>query len=402
MPTDDKRPAAARGLFLLITLMLSVVWSGCGYFRTAPAGNTPATQGTIDTPEIRKLTASIAAAGDYLIRNQLSNGELPYKVDITDGNRRYSPSHIRLIAATGALYTVCRVTGDPAYGRAGDRALACYLERLIEDEDKFEGACLYSKGYCKLGGAALAIDAVYRRWQAIGDTRLEGRDLLAVARRLGEHLVWMCRSAGGFYHRLDPYDGIIDGSYYVRYFNGEALMALLELYEMTGEAVWLEQALGVNAYMKQQPVTGDHWHAYAFRLLARLDALTTDDRAYAEKIARAVVDDMSDLDLTHGSISTATRMEALAAVGLALQDATSFREWLAPAIRRHADFVMARQLPRHLCHREIPDGIIQLYRGGIYHSCRKPYIRVDALQHWINGAALFLECLGCPALTGRP
>ena len=44
------------------------------------------------------LKNSIIAAGDYLVRQQLANGELPYQVDFMSGERAYSPSYVRLVA----------------------------------------------------------------------------------------------------------------------------------------------------------------------------------------------------------------------------------------------------------------------------------------------------------------
>jgi hypothetical protein len=136
------------------------------------------------------LTRSIVAAADYLVVNQLSNGELPYQVDITTGDRSAPASHIRLIAGAGSLYTACRVAADDKYCRAGDLALLRYLGQVIEGEN-FPGACFYSRGGCMLGGNAIAIDAIYRRWQATGDYDLGDTDLLDVALRLGENIAWM-------------------------------------------------------------------------------------------------------------------------------------------------------------------------------------------------------------------
>ena len=100
------------------------------------------------------LKESVIAAGDYLIRQQLVNGELSYQVDFLTGERSYTPSHIRLMAGTGSLYTVCRVSGDLKYCEAGDLALDHYMGLLISDPQKFTGTCLYTDGGCPLGGGS--------------------------------------------------------------------------------------------------------------------------------------------------------------------------------------------------------------------------------------------------------
>lgn len=339
-----------------------------------------------------KLIDSITAAGDYLVKYQESSGELSYRVDIPDGNTDYSVSHIRLIAGTGSLFTVCRVTEDDKYCDAGDRALDYYLGLIVEGGDVFGGSCLDSNGYCKIGGAALAIDAIYKRWQATGEITMGDRDLLEEAKKLGEHIIWMIKPEGGFYHRVDTIEGIIDEEYFVTYFNGESLMALLELYEMTGEEDWYDVAREVNSYMVRQAIKHDHWHAYAFSFFARLDMLTKDDQNFATRIAEEIIDFKAYRKEDYSTISAATKVEALASIALALKMQGESHDWLAPAINEHAVFMMARQLPNNLCGWEQSDNIGYL-DGGIYHSCAEPYIRVDGLQHWINGAAAYLEYL---------
>jgi hypothetical protein len=349
---------------------------------------------TLDDSEVSAaLIESITAAGDYMVKYQLANGALSYRVDILTNERNFNPSHIRLIAGTGSLFTVCRVTGDEAYCQAGDRALAYYLERVTDGGDVFGGACFYSAGYCKIGGAALAVDAIYKRWLATGEIELNGENLLDTALELGDHMVWLRSPTGGFYHRIDPFDGAIDPDYYVTYFNGESLMALLELYQMTEDEYWLEHAHAINSYMLRQRIKQDHWHAYAFRFFAELDTLTEEDQVYAERIANAIIEYEQNLAVDHSTISTATKVEALASIALALEMAGADHEWLAPAIQAHADFMMARQLPNNLCgYRNNPE--IAEFDGGIYYNCDDPYIRIDGLQHWINGAAAYLEYLG--------
>jgi len=89
------------------------------------------------------LKKLVIAAGDYLVRQQLPNGELSYQVDFMSGERTYSPSHMRLMAGTGSLFTVCRVAANLKYCNAGDLALEHYLELLVSDPANFRGTCFY-------------------------------------------------------------------------------------------------------------------------------------------------------------------------------------------------------------------------------------------------------------------
>lgn len=339
------------------------------------------------------LKDSIIAAGDYLVRQQLPNGELSYQVNFMTGERSYSPSHVRLMAGTGALFTVCRVSGDSKYCNAGDLALDHYLELLVSDPEHFKGTCLYTEGSCQLGGAALTVDAIYKRWQATDGFFLKERNLLDTAIELGYFIVSMRKPEGGFYHSYDPYfGGTVDAGYFVTYFPGESLLALTQLREMTGNDFWLAQAREVNDFMITQPVTEDHWHGYAFSMLAKLDKLTNADRDYAKQIADVVIaGEVRSLNPANTSISTATKVEALASLAQAFYLSGAEHKWLDPEIRTFITFVKARQLPDNNCGWNIIEEMTTNFGGGIFSTCDEASIRIDGLQNWINGVTTYLE-----------
>jgi hypothetical protein len=203
----------------------------------------------------------------------------------------------------------------------------------------------------------------------------------------------MRKAEGGFYHSFDPhFAGTADPDFFVIYFPGESLLALMELYEMTGNEFWLTQAREVNAYMITQPVTEDHWHSYAFSMLARLDKFTQADRDYAKQVAETVIaGQVRSLNPTNTSIATATKIEALASLAQAFYLSKEEHAWLDPEIRTFITFVRARQLPDNNCNWTISDDMIDKFGGGIFSSCEEPSIRVDGLQHYINGITTYLE-----------
>lgn len=384
------------GLVSLAIMLIFVKDDGSTGFPSAedptPSPTAALSPQTVHLPD-SPLKDSVIAAGDYLVRQQLSNGELSYQVNIFTEARDYSPSYIRLIAGTGALFTVCRVSGDMKYCQAGDAALDHYLEGLIIDPKHFPGACYYTTGTCQLGGSALAVDAIHKRWQATGNFTLGGRDLLTIAKNLGYFMVSMRKAEGGFYHSFDPHTaGTADPDFFVIYFPGESLLALLELYDMTGNEFWLTQAREVNAYMITQPVTEDHWHSYAFNMFARLDGLTKADKGYAVRIAETVIaGQVRSLNPTNTSIATATKIESLASLAQAFYLSKQEHAWLDAEIRTFITFVRARQLPDNNCNWTIGDDLRDKFGGGIFSSCEEPSIRVDGLQHYINGVTAYLE-----------
>ena len=356
---------------------------------TLPPIRMPETISIEDSP----LKDAIISSGDYLVRQQLANGELAYQVNLLNDDRAYSPSYVRLIAGTGSLYTICRVSDDSKYCNSADLALTHYLENLVSDPERFKGTCFYTNGGCPLGGAALTIDAIYKRWQAIGNFTIEDRNLLANAVDLGYFIISMRKPDGGFYHSFDPhFAGTADADYFVTYFNGESLYALLQLYEMTENDFWLMQAHEINDFMITQPITEDHWHSYAFAMFARLDELNDQDIAYATEIANVIIDgQVRSLNPVNTSIGTATKLEALASIAQAFYLSGTEHQWLDREIRTFITFVRARQIPDNNCNFEITDEIIGKYQGGVFSSCEDPSIRVDGVQHWINGITAFLE-----------
>jgi hypothetical protein len=166
----------------------------------------------------------------------------------------------------------------------------------------------------------------------------------------------------------------------------------MDIYEMTGNEFWLKQAHEVNAYMISQPVTEDHWHSYAFSKLAQLDSLTREDKTYAEQIAKTITaGEVRSLNPKNTSISTATKVEALAALAQAFYLSGAKHEWLDPEIRTFITFVQARQLPDNNCGWDISKEISKKVGGGIFSSCDEATIRIDGLQNWINGVTAYLE-----------
>lgn len=387
-------------LTLLLVAFIAYLWLNSGFQPPESPAAPPATPTALPAraPEVPPLAndplkKNILAAGDYLVNQQLANGELPYQVNILAGDRSSTPSNIRLMGGVSALYTVCRVAEDSTYCEAGDRALTHYLPNLLDDPERFKGTCLYSNGACPLGGATATIDAVYKRWQAAGSVTLDDRDLLADALNLGYFIVSMRKPEGGFYHSFDPHPGgTVNPDYHDPTFNGEGAAALLQLYEITGNGFWLEQAREVDDFMLTQPVTEDAGHARALALFARLDELKREDINYAKQIADLIVaGQIRSLNPANSAIVSATKIEALASIAQALALSGEDPSRLDREIKPFIAFVQARQLPANDCNFAPVDS---MYKGGIFSACEDPSIRVDGVRHWVDGLTIYLEYRG--------
>jgi hypothetical protein len=396
MPSKQQKNILAAVTLILIAVLIGLFSENRATPVEIAATPTPeplATQPASISISNSPLKESLIAAGEYLVRQQLTNGELSYQVDFQSGARQYSPSSIRLMSGTGALYTVCRVSAETKYCEAGDLALKRYLELLVTDAEHFSGKCLYTNGTCELGGSALTIDAIYKRWRATGSLTLGEQNLKHIAVELGKFILSMRKPQGGFYHAFDPYyGGTADPNYYSISAAGQSLLALTELHEMTGNPLWLSQAHEVNDFMITQPVIEDHWHGYALSMLARLDGLTKADKKYATEIAQTVIDGgVRSLSARNSSIASATKIEALASLAQALFLSDEEHEWLDTNIQTFITFVRARQLPANNCDWVISDEMTERYGGGIFSSCDDPSIRVDGQQHYIDGITTYLE-----------
>ncbi len=389
-------------LIILLLMLAAYYWLGADSFKpqpepTAMPSPVPTTI-SAHAPEViplinDPLKKNILAAGDYLMRQQLANGELPYQVNILTNDRSSIPSYIRLMGGVSALYTVCRVAEDTSYCEAGDRALAHYLPNLLSDETHFKGTCLYTNGACPLGGAASVVDAIHGRWQATGNVLLHNHDLLADAVNLGYFVVSMRKPEGGFYHSFDPHiGGTVNPEYFDPTFDGEGAAALLQLYEMTGNKFWLEQAREIEDFMLAQPVTEDDGHSMALALFARVDELNKKDVAYAKEIAGLVIaGQVRSLNSANSSVSTAAKIEALASIAQAFALSDEDHEWLGQEVKTFITFVQARQLPANDCNFNLASGLLAKFKGGVFSSCDDPTIRVDGIHRWVAGLTLYLE-----------
>lgn len=391
-------------LVILLLAFAAYLWMDSTFSGFQPPAESTAAPSPIPTtvsahaPQILPLAndplkKNILAAGDYLVSQQLANGELPYQVNILAHDRSSTPSYIRLMGGVAALYTVCRVAEDFTYCEASDRALEHYLPNLLADPERFNGTCLYTNGACPLGGATATIDAVYKRWQAAGSVTLDDRDLLADALNLGYFIVSMRKPEGGFYHSFDPHPGgTVNPDYHDPTFNGEGAAALLQLYEITGNGFWLEQAREADDFMLTQPVTEDAGHAYALALFARLDELKREDVTYAKQIADLIVaGQIRSLNPANSAIVSATKIEALASIAQALALSGEDPSRLDREIKSFIAFVQARQLPANDCNFAPVDS---MYKGGIFSACEDPSIRVDGVRHWVDGLTIYLEYRG--------
>ncbi len=339
------------------------------------------------------LVDAMLAAGDFVVRQQLPNADLTYQIDVTTGNRRHLPVSVRQLATVGGLYVLCEVADAPMYCATADRALQYYWKDIVPVPEPYEGKCYSSYGGCTTGATGIAIDVVHKRWRATGSVMLGEENLLETARSLGSFITSLRKDNGEYGEMLYPVgDGREDPFHSSRYNPGESLYALMELYEMTGEPMWLEHARAFNANLQSLPIAPDQWHSHALRMLARAGELNPDDIAYAKRMGDEILSLQSAMrDESASTFDMTTRAEALSSIAQALALVGEAHEVYADGARELIDLARTRQIPYQNCAWQLSAEDTEDYVGGLLGSCTDNFLRVDAVLHWIYGVTGYLE-----------
>jgi hypothetical protein len=130
-------------------------------------------------------------------------------------------------------------------------------------------------------------------------------------------------------------------------------------------------------------------------LFARTDTIGKEDLDYAKSIADLIIaGQIRSLNPANSSTATTTKVEALSAVAQAFAFADADHEWLDREIKTFITFVQARQFPANDCNFDLTKDMLERYSGGLFNTCEDPSIRVDGIQHWVDGLTMYLEYQG--------
>lgn len=216
----------------------------------------------------------------------------------------------------------------------------------------------------KLGGNALAIVAISSTALA-QDVRWK-----ALCVRLGEYILASYIGRGRFISKVDALRRHIY-PFASEYYTGQALVALVELWKLTGAGRFLdvcEHAAGYLARQNYGVVSQNHWMMYAVERLYNVRP-SRELMDYATRLAVQIIDDPR---YRRGNRSTpiACRTEALLTFCRLAQSRCSS---LAPADVRAALVVIRKNLALQRC-QALADGAF--LRGG-----SSAEVRIDYLQH---------------------
>ena len=358
-------------------------------------------------PTEDRLQRAVGAAADFLLRHRRPDGSYHYRYQPKWNDYGDGDNLLRQAGTSYATLELYRALGDERLLEAARATLGWLLARTRPppaEVDRADWRALVSPGEeAKLGGAALLVLALVEHQRVSGDRRFFGQ-----AQELARFMHFMQDEDGHFRSKFfygPPDEEVFESVYYP----GEAVLALVRLYGIDPNPMWLETArrgadwlIGVRDAGK--PVSAlphDHWLLMGLSELSQLTDQAGHEQ-HAEKIGRAIVravrrsssdnpDWIGSFYTPPRSTPTATRSEALVAM-----HALATRSGRDPQPYRDALLLMTGfQLRTQLT----PVNSIYLPRperglGGFRRSLNNWEVRIDYVQHNASAMLGVLRLLG--------
>jgi len=342
-------------------------------------------------------------AGKYLARAVKEDGRFVYEYKPLQG--REVPDY-NVLRHAGTVFAMMELYGehkDPEVRKAAERAIG-YLLRQVRGGTvagkpvKF----VVEQGEVKLGGNGLSALALAEYARVTNDRRYD-----EVMKGLGEWILATQDANGRFKVHKQSFPLGRVSSFQSEYYPGEAIFALMRIYNLTGEKKWLDAAdagaryqLKVFSLLDDKKLPHDHWLLYGLNEIHRKRP-RPEFLEGAMRFARVIIqgqhtrENQPQPDWDGGyykpprSAPTATRMEGLnSAYALAKdfgRDADA--KQIKRAIQRGTGFLLRMQVgPEIAMYCQDPEASL----GGFRESLARTSIRIDYVQHSIS------------ALLGRP
>ncbi|MGH9759263.1 MAG: hypothetical protein ACREAC_00320, partial [Blastocatellia bacterium] len=361
------------------------------------------------------LVAAARLAGDYLIRAQRQDGSFHYyynpMVERPD-SKRYNI--IRHEGAASSLFELYRVTGDRRYLLTAVRAVDFLKTRIRSFSEHAAGEANKSSSTQGEGASPGVADTVYVAADGADDRTQLGAnglgllvliDEIKYQKKTGDEE--LARKLARMILIMQKKDGSFSNAYYTSgegtedlpslYYPGEAMLALMNLYEMTKDKKLLDSVRrGADILMRAEKQLGDlppdAWFAQA---LEKLYAVTG-ERPYADyaiDLAVSMVDSQYADNAPEGyaggiapgiprAVQSASRAEGVLAGYRLARQITDWRSAkLLSGLNSSAAFDMSQQFTVDNSF-FLPDP--SRATGGIRESVTSMRIRIDYVQHTIS------------------
>lgn len=252
---------------------------------------------------------AVAKAGaNKLAELTLESGKFSYRYDAISNAKLSGYNVLRHSGTVWSMLDVFSVTKDEQLLTAANRAVTYLFNEHLRFFRSYLNFCILEKNSIKLGGNALAALALAKLYE-INKSDV----LLDISHQLCRFILEERSNHGDFVHKRYFKSGKIS-SFRSEYYVGEALLALLACYRITGDSQLLTAVQEVEAELVQQGYgirEQSHWMLYALEQLQRLDA-SPHIYPHAEKIATEIINNPTYLE-SGRSTPIACRTEGLLA-----------------------------------------------------------------------------------------
>jgi len=321
---------------------------------------------------LKNLDIALSGA-TYLAHLVDRDGRFKYRFDPVSGTVADGYNVLRHCGAVWAMLEASEYSDQrKEILAASGRAVTYLLNEFMKFSPDYRYACIVENNSIKLGGNALAILAILSVYRATGDDILK-----MLAESLGKYILKDLKPDGDFVHKRYMASGKIS-DFKSMYYTGEALLALLDLFEATGNELWLDAAIHSENMLLPQDYgvkEQSHWMLYALELLCQ-HRWDENHARHAGKIAKHILD-FPEYRSWGRSTPTACRSEGLLAFVRLLDQGKCGHELasLRNACVDTIDFNLDEQLRFRL-------NTGAFIRGGEDH--RKNEVRIDYIQHNIS------------------
>lgn len=305
------------------------------------------------------------------------DGRFKYRYDAETGKESGGYNVLRHAGSVWAMLDVYSSSHDRQVLSAARRAVTYLLNNFLKFHGDYSKVCICEDNTIKLGGNALAVVALTALY---GITREPF--LLQISERLADSMISERTADNDLVHKRYFQSGKVS-EFRSMYYTGEALLALLNLFEASRNEKWLDAVVSIEKRLAAEDYGVEeqsHWMLYALSSLSRIEPSAV-YLEHATKIARHILEHPDYLSWGR-STPIACRSEGLLAYlnmqGLADESVASLRQQCLDQVRSNLTLQKAFIFS---------DG--DFVRGG--DDQRKNEVRIDYIQHNISSFLHFAQ-----------
>lgn len=333
--------------------------------------------------------AVLENAGDYLRRQVRDDGRFVYGYIGYDNQEIGDYNILRHAGTAWSLMNYYRYSGDESVMADIDAVMEYLLSQVVYHDGM---AFIYDveNGGIKLGSSGLGLVAL------VNYIEISGRqDLTGLCRQLADGILYCLDADFTFNHVYDSDLNLLEKTRTV-YYDGEATYGLCRLYDLTGDAAYLdavEKIIKNNFIANGYEVIGDHWVAYTLDCFLK----SRWDPEIFDFALRNVAENLETWE--ESQVARPARFEACANLwdlyGYAVEQGHLIPEWFDADMRARfgqaADYLLGRTLdgffwPEAAMYQGYPERVTD----GFFDRTDAFRTRIDDTQHSYNGLLVYL------------